>query len=221
MSDEQLATLAFLAAGAVVTGYALIDRHVSRQVEPPILWYELTWPRTLEPESVVAFFRTIAGDRRRHVVALESIGAEGRLTYRLGLAEHRAAVVLASLCSFLPGVTTELIEYDVIPAPLVAWQLRLSTTHRALRSDDLVGIARAVVTALQNAGTRDTVVFQWLLGPGCHRSELAAMVSLRTRPGQRLSAKLCPAPGNSTLTGEAPSAKRSANLDFDQSAAWA
>ncbi|MHB9149804.1 MAG: type IV secretory system conjugative DNA transfer family protein [Thermoleophilia bacterium] len=165
MSDEQLATIAFLSAGAAVGGYYLASRSLSQSAEPPARWYALTWPRTLNPESVVAFFRTLAGDRRRHVVALEAVGKDGELTYRLGLAEHHAEAILSTLHSYLPGVAAELIEYDTVPAPLAAWQLRISAHHRALRSDDLELVARSVVTALSHAGKRDTVVFQWLLGP--------------------------------------------------------
>ncbi|MCL4554361.1 MAG: hypothetical protein M1565_04400, partial [Actinobacteria bacterium] len=165
MSDEQLAVLAFLSAGATAGGFVLLDHRLHQRVEPPTRWYGLTWPRDLEPENVVAFFRSLAGDRRRHVVALEAVGQDGKLSYRLGIAERHTEAMLATLHSHLPGVAAELIEYDLIRAPIAAWQLRLSTNHRALRAESLEVIARAVVTALSHAGTRDTVVFQWLLGP--------------------------------------------------------
>jgi len=165
VSDEQLATIAFLGAGATLAGCAFIDRRRSRRVEPPTTWYELSWPREVEPDKVVAFFRGIAGDHRRHVIALESVGINGRLSHRLGVAERHTGTLLASLRSFLPGVTAELIDHSSVAAPLTAWQLHLSTAHRSLRVDDVKQIARAVVTALSNAGSSDTIVFQWLLGP--------------------------------------------------------
>jgi hypothetical protein len=165
VSDEQLTLIALLGAGAAAGGYALLSHRLSDQIEPPSRWYRLTWPRDLEPDAVVAFFRNVAGDRRRHVIALETVGSDGHLSYRLGVAERHAESILASLRSYLPGVAGELIEHDIVRAPVAAWRLRITTSQRALRTDSLEHVARALVTALANASARDTVVFQWLLGP--------------------------------------------------------
>jgi hypothetical protein len=108
VSDEPLAVIAFVSAALAVSGLALRDRHT----ESPSLWYQLTWPRQLDGEDAVAFFRHLAADRRRHVVALEAVACNGTLSYRLGLAESQADSVLASLRSYLPGVAVDLIEHD-------------------------------------------------------------------------------------------------------------
>ncbi len=161
MSNGHIAAVAFASAGLAMSG--LLVR--SRQIEEPSQWFSLTWPRSVDQHDVEAFFRHLAGDRRRHVVALEAVGHAGRVSYRLGIAERLAPSVLASLRSYVPGIDAELIDNDVVTAPTKAWHLTLSTRQRALRITDVEQIARAIVTTLSTANKRDTVVFQWLLGP--------------------------------------------------------
>ena len=161
MSNDHLAALAFASAGLAMS--SLLVR--SRQIEEPSQWFSLTWPRSVEQQQVEAFFRHLAGDRRRHVVALEAVGHAGHVSYRLGIAERLAPSVLASLRSYVSGVDAELIDNDVVTAPTKAWHLTLSTKQRGLRVTDVEQIARAIVTTLSTANRRDTIVFQWLLGP--------------------------------------------------------
>jgi Helicase HerA, central domain len=161
MSDEQLALIALLGAGAAASGLAL----TRRSVEPPSAWYRLTWPRDVDGDNVVAFFRHLAGDRRRHVVALEVVASEGRLSYRLGIAKPHSEAVLAALSSYLPGVAAKLIEHDIVRAPDAAWRVMVSVPQRVLRTTHLNEVARALTTSLASASTYHTVIFQWLLGP--------------------------------------------------------
>jgi len=161
VSEERLALIALLGAGAVAASLAL----PRPSVEAPSLWYRLSWPRQVESAAVTALFRQLAGDRRRHVLALEVVAAEGRLSYRLGIASRHSAAVLAALSSSLPGVAAELIDHDIVHAPDSAWQVSLSSSQRALRTSDLPDVARALTTALASASLQHTVIFQWLLGP--------------------------------------------------------
>ena len=48
MSDEQLAIIALLGAGAAAGGLAL----TRRRFEPPTDWYRLTWPREVDSDNV-------------------------------------------------------------------------------------------------------------------------------------------------------------------------
>ncbi|MCE5254321.1 MAG: type IV secretion system DNA-binding domain-containing protein [Actinomycetia bacterium] len=161
MSEQELALIGLLGAGAAATGLALM----AGGAQPPSLWYKLDWPREIEAEDVVAFLRNLASDRRRHVIGLETVVAEGRLTYRLGLAKDYAATVLAQLQSYLPGVSAELIDHQATTCPGHAWQLRQTPTHRALKTSNIDHVSRALIAALSSTGKNDTVVFQWLLGP--------------------------------------------------------
>lgn len=161
MSEQELALIGLLGAGAAATGLALM----SGGAQPPSLWYKLEWPRDIEAENVVAFLRNLASDRRRHIVALETVVTKGQLTYRIGLAEDYAKTVLAQLQSYLPGVSAQLIDHQVTICPEYAWQIRETPTHRALKTSDIDQVSRALITALSSSGKNDTVIFQWLLGP--------------------------------------------------------
>jgi hypothetical protein len=161
MSEDQLALIALLGAGAAAGGLAL----TGRSIEPPSIWYRLMWPREVDSSDVIAFFRHLAGDRRRHVLALEVVASGGRLSYRLGVARRHSEGILSALASHLPGVAAEVIEHDIVHAPAYAWQVSVSSPHRVLRTADPAEIARSVTTSLASASTQHTVIFQWLLGP--------------------------------------------------------
>lgn len=113
----------------------------------------------------MAFLRHLAADRRRHVVALEIVAAKGRFTYRLGVAKRHREAVVSGLVANVPGVVVRIIDHNVISAPDFAWRASLSSSHRALRTDELAATSRAISAALASTGTTHTVVFQWLLGP--------------------------------------------------------
>jgi len=161
MSDEQLALIALLGAGAAAGGLAL----TRRRFEPPTDWYRLTWPREVDSDNVAAFFRHLAGDRRSHVLALEVVASKGHLSYRLGIAKRHSEAVLAAVSSYLPGVAAKLIEHDIVRAPDAAWRVTVSASQRALRTTHLDEVARAITTSLASASTYHPVIFQWLLGP--------------------------------------------------------
>ena len=161
MNDEQWILLALLSTGAAASGLAATRVRVERPTE----WRDITWPRDVGEAGVVTFFRQIAGDRRRHVVALEIVARSGHLTYRLGLAERHAESIVAALTAHVPGAATSIIDHDVARAPEHSWRLTLKGQHRALRTGGLAESARALTTALADASANSTVVFQWLLGP--------------------------------------------------------
>ncbi len=161
MSEEQLAILALLGAGAAAGGLVLTNR----SIESPSVWYRLMWPRDVHDKDVVAFFRQLAGDHRRHVVALEIVASGGRLSYRLGVAKRHGEGIVSALASHLPGLAAEVIDHDVVHAPTYAWQVAISSPHRAMRADRPEEVARSLTTTLSNASTRHTLIFQWLLGP--------------------------------------------------------
>ena len=163
MSDQNLAFMAILGAGAAGAGGVLVAS--GRGIERPDVWYRLLWPREVESEAVVAFFRHLAGDRRRHVLALEVVASGGRLSYRIGIAKRHCRAVLDAIGSYLPGVAAEVIEHDIVHAPDFAWQVAVSSPHRVMRAGDPSEIARSLTTSLASSSAHHTVIFQWLLGP--------------------------------------------------------
>jgi hypothetical protein len=161
MNDEQWILLALLGSGAAASGFAA----TRIREEAPSQWRDITWPREVDERGVVAFFRQLAGDRRRHVIALEIVGRGGRLTHRLGLTERHAEHIVSALGAHVPGAATGVVHHDTLRAPEYAWRVTLKGQHRALRTDHMAESARAIATALADTSADTTVIFQWLLGP--------------------------------------------------------
>ena len=80
MSDERLLTL--LLASSIGLGASVI--FMKEPTELPDTWYQVAWPRDVEVDGIVAFLRSVAGDRRRHVVVFEVVGSSGAVSYRIG-----------------------------------------------------------------------------------------------------------------------------------------
>ncbi len=163
MNEQELVTLALLGAGAAAAGGLALGRR--GPVEPPEVWLRLLWPRVVDAGGGTAFLRQLAGDHRRHVVALEVVATGGRLSYRIGVAKRHKDTVLAALSAHLPGVACEVVEHDIVHAPEHAWQLAISSAQHPLRTDRPDEIARSVTGALSGAAQNHSVVLQWLLGP--------------------------------------------------------
>ena len=99
-----------------------------------------------------AFLRQLAGDHRRHIVALEVVATGGRLSYRMGMAKRHKDTVLAALSAHLPGVAAEVIDHDIVHAPDMLGSWPLSSAQRPLRTDRPDEIARSVTSALVSGG---------------------------------------------------------------------
>lgn len=162
MSDERLLTLLLATSGIGIGASAVLMRSPT---ELPDTWYQVVWPRDVDAEGVVAFLRSVAGDRRRHVVVFEVVGNGGVVSYRIGLSSRLATNTLAALRSFVPGVVTKLIESDAIAAPTYAWDMTISARSRSLRVNEPQQISRALITTLSTTKPAETIVVQWLLGP--------------------------------------------------------
>jgi hypothetical protein len=161
VSDERVLALLLATSGLGLGGWALMRE----PTELPNSWYQVIWPREVDAEGVIAFLRSLAGDRRRHVVVLEVVGTGGAVSYRIGLSDRLAVNTLASLRSFVPGTVTKLIDNSVISAPRFAWEMTLSTRSSSLRIDTPEQISRALLTTLATTKPSETIVVQWLLGP--------------------------------------------------------
>jgi len=170
VSDERLITLLLASTGFGLGSWALMKQ----PTDLPKSWYQVVWPRDVDANGVTSFFRSLAGDRRRHVVVLEVVGSGGGISYRIGLSERLAINTLAALSSFVPGVVTTLIEADTIAAPTFAWDMTLSARTRQLRVDEPQQIARALITTLATTKPSETIILQWLLGPRLAPSRVGA-----------------------------------------------
>jgi hypothetical protein len=136
-------------------------------------WHRLRWPRELTPEHLMALCRVLATSG--HPIVLEAGGHAGRVEHRLALPAERANSVREQLRVALPGLGIAALAERPELAAIRAVELRLSTALRPLRSDDLAGSSRALITALAQAGNRESLTLQWVLG----RSQPAASVPNR------------------------------------------
>jgi hypothetical protein len=127
------------------------------------IWYRLRWPREVTPEQVAQVFRLLATAAGTPVV-IEAIGSPGMVEHRLALPVSRAENVVEQLRAAIPGLSVE--EVSVRPPMDVrhAVELRLSTKRRPLRSDDLAGVNRAILTALAHLHRGEHLSIQWVLG---------------------------------------------------------
>ena len=127
------------------------------------IWYRLRWPREVKPEQVVQVFRLLATTAGTPVI-IEAVGSPSLVEHRIALPASRAESAVDQLCAAIPGMSVE--EVSVRPPMDVshAVELRLSTKRRPLRSDDLLGVNRAILTALAQLHRSEQLCIQWVLG---------------------------------------------------------
>jgi len=128
-----------------------------------LIWYGLRWPREVEAEQLTQVFRllaTVAGSP----LVIEAVGSPGEVEHRLALPASRAESVVDHLRACIPGLAVEEVGTRPALTATRAVELRLSTTRRPLRTDDLPGISRAMLTALAQVRRGERLCVQWVLG---------------------------------------------------------
>ncbi len=127
-----------------------------------LVWYRLTWPREVQPEQISQMFRLLAATAGTPVV-VETVGEAGVVTHRLAVPEGCAGSVVNQLRAALPGLAVEAARERPVTGMNRAVELGLSTRRRPLRTDDLEGVSRAVLTALAHVGREEAIGLQWVL----------------------------------------------------------
>jgi hypothetical protein len=128
-----------------------------------LIWYRLRWPREVDPEQVTQVFHLLATAAGRPVI-IEAVGSPGAVEHRLALPASRAGSVVDQLWAAIPGLSVEAVATRPGVAATRAVELRLSTRRRPLRTDDVVGVNRALVTALAHVQRGERLTLQWVLG---------------------------------------------------------
>jgi hypothetical protein len=128
-----------------------------------LIWYRLRWPREVEPEQLTHVFRLLATTAGSPVV-IEAVGSPGMVEHRLALPSGRAENVVDQLRAAIPGLAVEEVGTRPPMAATRAVELCLSTKRRPLRSDDMAGVSRAVLTALAHLRQGERLTVQWVLG---------------------------------------------------------
>ena len=129
-----------------------------------LAWREIHWPRPLEPDRVVAVLRQWAADQRSPKVVLEVRATPDGVRYAIGAHTGALPQLTASLGLLVPG--TVLVEPTSSRDPvMVAGRLKISTRHRALRTEDSISATRALLTALSYVRDGELLVLHLVLGP--------------------------------------------------------
>jgi hypothetical protein len=128
-----------------------------------MIWYRLRWPREVTPDQIGLVFRLFASAGGQPIV-IETVGSAGTVEHRLALPESRAGSVVDQLRAAIPGVAIE--ETPTRPPLGVshAVELRLTTKRRPLRTEDMAGLSRALLTALAHLHEGEHLSVQWVLG---------------------------------------------------------
>ena len=129
---------------------------------PPEVWFEVRWPRDVEPDAALALLRHVAAHRRPPIAAFEIRVSNGQVAYRLGSSERDAGNLQRTILTFLPGALLEPV--DTIK-PIVfkrAVEARLTSRERSLRTDDAPQIVVADLGITQcrcdATGSPETVI---------------------------------------------------------------
>lgn len=129
-----------------------------------LTWRQLHWPRPLDPERVRAVLRAWAADQRSPRLVLEARSSIAGVVYLLGMPLGAQEQVQRQLATAVPGlqITAPGRERS---APSSARRIKASTRHRALRSDDPVGLVREVLGSLTRVREGEELILQLALGP--------------------------------------------------------
>lgn len=132
---------------------------------PPLIWLRLRWPREVTADQVQSTWRVLS-PLAGWPMAIEAIGTNGSVVYRLGLPVGQDRVVMRQLTSLIPGIQAEeegaeaLVRVDFDLARSLHW----STRRRQIRSDDLQESSHAILTVLAGTARSERLLLQWVLG---------------------------------------------------------
>ena len=130
----------------------------------PLVWHTVRWPREVKAEDLAEVMRLLATTAGSPMI-LEAIGRPGAVEHRLGVPDGRHGNVAHQLRAALPGLRVdELPSRSPLPVQR-AVELRLSTAHRPLRTNDLATVSRSVLSALSDLKGDETLTLTWVLGP--------------------------------------------------------
>lgn len=130
----------------------------------PLVWHTLRWPRDVTADDLAAVMRLLATAAGSPMI-LEATGTPGGVAHRIAVPEGRDENIAHQLRAALPG-----IRVDALPArPPVpvdrAIELRLSTKHRPLRTEQTATVSRSVLAALIDLKAGETLSLLWVFGP--------------------------------------------------------
>ena len=128
-------------------------------------WFELRWPRNVEPNQVVAALSSLSGLPHRARLILEVRANHSGIYHRLVTTEPIAETVAAALRAAVPSIRLTPIEpaNPKTKAPFI-WQLDRRVA--VLRDDDLRSVSSALLSSLFPLTEGESVSLRWNVQPG-------------------------------------------------------
>lgn len=130
----------------------------------PLVWHTLRWPRDVTPDGLTEIMRLLATTAGSPII-LEATGQPGSVTHRVAVPEGRHENIAHQLRAALPGIAVEVMEARPPMEVDRAIELRLSTKHRALRTEQTAIVSRSVLAAIADLKAGETLSMLWVLGP--------------------------------------------------------
>jgi hypothetical protein len=128
-----------------------------------LIWHRLRWPREVTPEQIGLVFRLLASAGGQPIV-IETVGSAGVVEHRLALPESRSGSIVDQLRAAISGLAIEEVPTRPPLGASHAVELRLTSRRRPLRTDDMAGLSRALLTALAHLHKGEHLSVQWILG---------------------------------------------------------
>lgn len=149
--------------------------------------FDLQFPSDLLAEDTTMYLGGLAADLSRSTAVASVIGAAGRISHSLELIDRPDSHLLSKLNSLLPNIRVSESEPSPKSAvsPCFALELRLTTTHRQLRTDRQSSVATGVMGAIAAAGVDERVELRWVLR-GARTPSPARRVSDKQRAARPL-----------------------------------
>jgi hypothetical protein len=124
-------------------------------------WYRLRWPREVEIDRLQAMSLLLATTAGAPVV-VEANARAGVIEHRLGVPRAHANMV-DQIRIVVPGIALTALEREAWFEGGMAFEVRLTSSHRSLRIEQSALTSRALLTALGHTRHGEEVVLQWQL----------------------------------------------------------
>lgn len=130
----------------------------------PLVWHTLRWPRDVTADDLAEVMRLLATAAGSPMI-LEATGHAGSVSHRVAVPDGRHENVAHQLRAALPGISVDVLPERPPARVDRAIELRLSTKHRALRTEQTATVSRSVLGALADLKSGETLTLIWVLGP--------------------------------------------------------
>lgn len=129
-----------------------------------IIWGQVHWHRPLDPARCLEVVRRAAADGRSPRLIFEARATGSGISYAFGAPRAVFSEYRSIFQMLIPGTQISALEASKIDV-VVGRQLKASTRHRQLRTDDVGAVTRSMLAALARVRKDEVLVLQLLLGP--------------------------------------------------------